>query len=77
MLRRGCTLAVPLEPPGPAAFSLTWDFSSPEPESEVEKWREDGARTRPGVVGGFCACDSDVCPAAVLEFELDKKRDWD
>ena len=66
---------MPFEPPDPAVFSFAWDFSSPEPESEVEKWREDGARTRPGVVGGFCGRVSDVWLAAELELELARKRD--
>lgn len=75
VLRRGCTLAAPFAPPVPAFFSLTVDFSSPEPESDVEKWREDGARTLPGVVGRFCACASAGWPAAELLFELARKRD--
>ena len=68
-------LAVPFEPPETELFSFVDDFSSPDPESDVEKWREDGARTRPGVVGGFCACASDVWVAAALLLELAKKRD--
>lgn len=59
----------------PELFSFTEDFSSPEPESDVEKWREDGARARPGVVGGFCACVSDGWAVVVLLLELARKRD--
>lgn len=51
VFRRGCTPAVPFIAPLPGPFSLFEDFSSPEPESEVEKCLEAGARTRPGVVG--------------------------
>lgn len=68
-------LAVPFGAPVPELFSFTDDFSSPEPESDVEKWREEGARTRPGVVGGLWVCASDVWVVVVPLLELARKRD--
>ncbi len=47
---RGCTPAVPFDMPFPDPLSLVDNFSSPEPESEVEKCLEEGALARPGVV---------------------------
>ena len=47
---RGCTAAVPFDILFPDPLSLLDNFSSPEPESEVEKCLDEGALARPGVV---------------------------
>lgn len=72
---RGCTLAVPLDIPLPVTFSFVEVFSSPEPEIEVEKCFDEGARARPGVTG-FCVCTVGVCVTLVgeLEFVVESKR---
>lgn len=48
---RGCTPVVPFDMPFPGPLSLVDNFSSPEPESEVEKCLDEGALARPGVLG--------------------------
>ena len=61
---------MPFEVTLPFPLSLLEDFSSPDPEREVEKWRDEGARTRFGVTGlcvwavaGWAACVVEVVVA--------------
>ena len=65
-------------------MSFACAFSSPEDaESDVEKWRDDGARGRPDG-GGFWVVAPGGCVLAVVvvlvvfaAFELARKRDWE
>jgi hypothetical protein len=71
--------------PFPEPLSLADDFSSAAVESDVEKCREEGARTRPGVAG-FCVCAAEGCAVAVVvEWEeevvvvlvVESRRGWE
>lgn len=75
VFRRGCTPVAPFEVPFPGTFSLAEDFSSPEPDNDVEKCLDEGARTRPGVVG-FCGWVAGGCTefAAELAFVVASRR---
>lgn len=60
----------------PFPFSLLKDFSSPEPESEVEKCLEEGALVLPGVVGAWTGgVASWVVLVVELAFAAESRRD--